>query len=337
MAPTLRPVDPLVSVVIPAYDAGAYLPATLRSILSQTFTDFEVIVVDDGSTDDTPAVLQRFAAADPRVRPVVLDRNGGRSAARNRGLDEARGRWVCPMDADDLWFRGRLREFVAASHRHPGADAFTDDLIEFTVTADGSVSLGQRYVSRVSWWMGGSHPLRLGPWFRDRECHMRAFIRRDLIERRGIRFPEGLSAGEDLAFYLQVAFAPGSPPPVRVAQANYYYRTGHSTRAANMAESRVRLTELAVERTGSAELRALVDATNPARMFTYQRADRIWAEQGRSGERDAGSDDVELVLDRFGGYRQLLVNRVFEAVGKVADRHLRPSILADVEGQLAAS
>src|SRR4051812_27875179 len=228
--------SPMVSVVIPAFNVAEYLPATLRSILAQTFTDLEVVVVDDGSTDDTPAILDAVAANDPRVRPIHRPANLGRSAARNHGIDLARGTWVCPMDADDLWFRGRLRELVAASEQYPAVEAFTDDLIEFTVRPDGGIDLGQRYVSRVSWWMGGTHPLRLGPWFRDRECHMRAFIRRDLIERHGIRFPEELSAGEDLAFYLQVAFASDAPPPVRVAQANYYYRVGHGTRAANMAE-----------------------------------------------------------------------------------------------------
>lgn len=328
--------DPHVSVVVPAHDAEAYLGATLRSILAQTYRDFEVIVVDDGSSDGTGALIDAFAADDDRVRPIHLDRNVGRSAARNVGLDAVRGRWVCPMDADDLWFRGRLRELVAASERYPGHEAFTDDLIEFTPRPDGTVALGHRYVSRVSWWMGGTHELRLAPWFRDRECHMRAFISRDLLERRHIRFPEELSAGEDLAFYLQVAFSPDTPPPVRVAQANYYYRVGHSIRAGNMAESRVRLTRLAVERTGSEELRRLVEETTPAKVFMARRADAIWAAQGRSGERDPGSDDVELVMDRWGGYRILAVNKAFEVLGRAADRHLRPAIAADIAEQLTA-
>ena len=121
--------DPFVSVVIPAYNAEPYLATTLRSILDQTFGDFEVIVAENGSTDATQDVLLEFAERDERVRPLLLGANVGRSAARNAGLDVAGGTWVCPMDADDLWFRGRLRELVAASRRYPAVDEFTDDLI----------------------------------------------------------------------------------------------------------------------------------------------------------------------------------------------------------------
>ena len=325
---------PLISVIVPVHNAERYIGATLASILDQTYRTLEVIVVEDGSTDETAAVIEQVAAGDDRVQIVHLGANRGRSFARNAALDRARGEWVCLTDADDLWFPGRLAEFVRASRQFPAVEAFTDDFIEFYEQPDGTVELGQRFVSRVSWWMGGNHPLRLGPWFRDSECHMRAFIRRDLIERHQITFPEELSAGEDLAFYLQVAFASDALPPVRVAQANYYYRAGHSSRAANMAESRSRLTDFAVERTGSDQLRRLVEATNPARVFTYHRADRIWAERGRSAERDAGSDEVELVMDRFAGYRQLAVSRALEALGRRADRHLRPAIAAEIERQL---
>ncbi|MEZ5321685.1 MAG: glycosyltransferase family 2 protein [Microthrixaceae bacterium] len=327
---------PLVSVVVAAYQAEATLGATLRSILDQTHRELEVIVVDDGSTDATSAVAEGFAEIDDRVRPVRIGHNVGRSAARNRGLDLARGVWVCPADADDLWARWRLREFFAAARRFGDVEAFTDDLIEFFVGSDGSVSLGHRYVSRVSWWLGPPHRLSLDTWFRDRECHMRAFIRRDLLDRHGIRFPVDLSAGEDLAFYLQVAFARGTPAPVRVARPNYYYRSGESVRAANMAESRVRMGEIAVAATGSRRLAELVAQTDPERVFMYRRADRIWAERGRSGERDPGSDEVELRMDRIAGCRRLVLNRLTEVLGRLADHRIRPSIVADVERQLAA-
>lgn len=89
---------PLVSVVIPAYNAAATLPATLDSVLAQTYPRIEIIVVDDGSRDGTPDVLARYA---PRVRGVRQD-NGGLAAARNAGLAAARGEFIALLDADDL-------------------------------------------------------------------------------------------------------------------------------------------------------------------------------------------------------------------------------------------
>jgi glycosyltransferase involved in cell wall biosynthesis len=92
----------LVSVVVPAYNAAATIEATMRSILGQSYKDLEVIVVDDGSRDDTLAILAPIAATDARVR-IVQQPNGGVARARNRGIAEARGDFIAPVDADDLW------------------------------------------------------------------------------------------------------------------------------------------------------------------------------------------------------------------------------------------
>jgi glycosyltransferase involved in cell wall biosynthesis len=90
---------PLVSVIIPTFNRAAYLPETLQSLQRQTLSDFEVIVVDDGSTDNTaPLVKERY----PSVR-YFYQENAGPAAARNRGLCEARGRFVSFLDSDDLW------------------------------------------------------------------------------------------------------------------------------------------------------------------------------------------------------------------------------------------
>ncbi|MBB3891671.1 glycosyltransferase involved in cell wall biosynthesis [Phenylobacterium haematophilum] len=98
----------LVSVVVPAYNATATLAETLRSALRQTHADLEVIVVDDGSKDGTRALAESFAAEDPRVR-VISKPNGGVAAARNAGIDAARGDFIAPLDADDLWHPDKLR------------------------------------------------------------------------------------------------------------------------------------------------------------------------------------------------------------------------------------
>ena len=149
----------LISVVMPAYNAAAYLPATVRSVLRQTFRDIELLVIDDGSTDDTAAAAVDAARGDARLRVISPGVNQGRSAARNLGIDEARGDWVCPTDADDLWARGRLAALVRAAHRFPLATAVTDDVMGFRIDASGEIRLGHRYASRASWWVGGAHVL----------------------------------------------------------------------------------------------------------------------------------------------------------------------------------
>lgn len=333
--------DPSISVVVAAFNAETTLETTLRSVLRQTFRDIEVVVVDDGSTDSTGAIAAAVARTDHRVRVITCDRNGGRSAARNRGIDESAGRWIAVMDADDLWFRGRLAALVRAAQAYPTATAITDDIMGFTLTDSaasptaGSIRLNHRHVTRASWWVGGMHTMQRASWFRDRECHMRPIVDRAFLARAGIRYPEQMSSAEDLAFYTQIAFSPEATMTVRVAEPNYYYREGQSTRAANMAESRPRVAALALENTGSEELRALIDETLAARMFIARRADEIWAAEGRAAERDEGSEDIVVVTDRVRGYRQLGINRVFERVGRLADRHLRPQIVHDILQQLS--
>lgn len=104
---------PAISVVIPAYNAERTLAETLESALAQTCRDIEVIVVNDGSSDQTSALVQAYAARDPRVR-LVEQANGGVARARNHGVDAARGAYVAPLDADDLWHPAKLERQLRA-------------------------------------------------------------------------------------------------------------------------------------------------------------------------------------------------------------------------------
>jgi glycosyltransferase involved in cell wall biosynthesis len=101
--------DPLVTVVIPSYNCGRFLQETLESAFAQTYRHIEVLVIDDGSTDDSPAVLDRYAG---RVR-VLRQPNQGVSAARNLGIRESSGELVAFLDADDLWHPEKLAKQVA--------------------------------------------------------------------------------------------------------------------------------------------------------------------------------------------------------------------------------
>lgn len=97
---------PLISVILPTYNGAATLTAAARSILRQTLRDLELIIIDDGSTDDSFAVAQRLA--DPRIRLYRNERNIGASRTRNRGIELARGAFIAPMDADDVCRPRRL-------------------------------------------------------------------------------------------------------------------------------------------------------------------------------------------------------------------------------------
>jgi len=117
-----------VSVILPTYNRANLVGEAIESVLGQTHRDFQLIVVDDGSTDETPAVLARFA--DPRLRIIRQD-NGGKSAARNRGLDEARGEFIAFLDSDDLWAPTFLESVLAVFSGEPELDFVFSDLIRF--------------------------------------------------------------------------------------------------------------------------------------------------------------------------------------------------------------
>lgn len=93
--------SPLISVIVPVYKVEKYLPACLDSLLAQTYRNFELIVVNDGSPDSCWQIMQRYAAQDARVR-IFNKENGGVSSARNFGLDVARGEYIGFVDSDDL-------------------------------------------------------------------------------------------------------------------------------------------------------------------------------------------------------------------------------------------
>lgn len=106
---------PQVSVVIPTYNCDRYLPEAIESVLSQTYNDYEVIVIDDGSTDRTQEVLQPYQS---QVRSIQ-QHNQGASAARNHGITLARGRWVAFLDADDVLFPDKLAAQIAIAAARP--------------------------------------------------------------------------------------------------------------------------------------------------------------------------------------------------------------------------
>jgi glycosyltransferase involved in cell wall biosynthesis len=110
---------PRVSAIVPAYNAARYLKATIESVRSQTYDDWELIVVDDGSTDDTRLVVQSYAPALGMKLRYIYQPNRGLPAARNTAIREARGEFIGILDADDVWLPARLERGVALMDRSP--------------------------------------------------------------------------------------------------------------------------------------------------------------------------------------------------------------------------
>ena len=98
----------MVSIVMPAYNCADYIEETLQSVLMQTYENWEVVVVDDQSTDDTKKIVKAFATKDKRIRLLELEKNSGVAIARNRGIVAARGNYIAFLDSDDLWRKFHL-------------------------------------------------------------------------------------------------------------------------------------------------------------------------------------------------------------------------------------
>lgn len=107
---------PFFSVIIPAYNLGKYIATTIQSVLAQTFQDFEIIVVNDGSTDETVSIIQSFH--DPRIH-LVSQPNGGVSRARNAGMKKAQGSYIAFLDGDDYWYPEHLALATDFFNLHP--------------------------------------------------------------------------------------------------------------------------------------------------------------------------------------------------------------------------
>ncbi len=114
---TAPPTAPVVTVLMAMYNAAAHLRAAVASVLAQTFSDFELVIVDDGSTDDSATIVESFG--DPRIRLIRNAANRGQTACLNQGLALARGAWIARQDADDLSDPERLARQMAYLQAHP--------------------------------------------------------------------------------------------------------------------------------------------------------------------------------------------------------------------------
>lgn len=193
------PSTPLVTVVIPAYNAAAFVGDAIASIQRQTLQDWQLIVVDDGSTDQTLAAAAQAAGNDARIRLIRFEQNQGISAASNAGFDAARGEFIARLDADDMALPPRLEAQVAAfrdSDRLAAAGSharvFGDVAEGVAHCALGDANIKARLFIGLNT-IGGSALM----------------VRRAFVQAHRIRFDESLLSAEDLGYLTAVMAAGG--------------------------------------------------------------------------------------------------------------------------------
>jgi len=211
---------PTISVIIPAFNAEKTIAETIASVQNQTFSDFEILVINDGSTDNTLEVIQTIK--DPRLHALSYE-NGGLPVARNRGISHSRGDFIAFLDADDLWFPDKLELQLAALQAQPEAGlAYSWTYYKFESEEDSYADTSNSFEGNVyanlllkNFLQSGSNPL----------------VRREVIDSIGYFDPQ-LKSCEDWDFYLRVA-AKWSFALVKKVQ--IIYRQSATTMTANLS------------------------------------------------------------------------------------------------------
>lgn len=190
--------QPRVSVIVPVYNVERFLEECLDSVLGQTFSDFEVVCVNDGSTDSSPSILERYRARDERI-VVVTQENAGLSAARNTGLRHARGEYVAFLDSDDYLEPRMLEKTVAKAQETRAQIVIFDYWLYFDGTGATGTYRDQALFGRLH---GSVFDLRSAPEIARFIGVWDRLFRRDFIEENGLRYVEG-RIYEDVSFCVE--------------------------------------------------------------------------------------------------------------------------------------
>ncbi|HLG03569.1 MAG TPA: glycosyltransferase [Bacteroidia bacterium] len=183
---------PLVSVIIPVYNAETFVAEAVQSILDQTLTDFELLVLDDGSTDKSVAILERFH--DKRIQIRRSEKNTGLIATLNRGLDLAKGRYIARMDADDISLPARLAKQVDFLEKNPSAGVVG--------TATTSFGNEKQIITRYLQTHGEICTVLL---FNSAMSHPSVMLRNSVLKQFGLRYDPQFLHAEDYDLWTRIA------------------------------------------------------------------------------------------------------------------------------------
>lgn len=189
---------PKISIIVPVYNGEKYIGDTIKSIQAQTFTNWELLIINDGSTDETVSVVDKFMSSDSRIG-LYQQENAGVSVARNNGLENAQGEYISFLDADDLWaptILSKLLESIQFDLNRKFVYARTNEIQGDEKSLIGPKGNTEGYLESFSY--SKTNEIRL-------TFHISAIlIERSIIEKYKLRFIEGLTIAEDTAFLLQL-------------------------------------------------------------------------------------------------------------------------------------
>lgn len=225
----------MISVIIPLYNKEKAIVATLQSVLDQTYTDYELVVVDDGSTDNSLHVVRSFAKASTpscTIR-IIHKENGGVSSARNRGIKEAIGEYIALLDGDDLWEPTFLEEQVKLirDFSKAGMWGVNTAFIKNGKCRKWEQGMGEGYRGYVENYFGTKH--------NDLFCSSSVVIRKDVFEEVGY-FDERISSSEDLDMWYRIIL---KYPVVFYDKVLVYYNQDAENRVAYDTDVRFPLTK----------------------------------------------------------------------------------------------
>lgn len=214
-------INPEISIIVPVYNTGKYLERCLNSILKQTFVNFELILVDDGSTDDSGKICDRFAEKDKRIK-VIHKQNGGQSAARNVGLDIAKGNFIGFVDSDD-WISVDMYEYLYNLLQNNNCDIANARYI--LVNDENNIDKGKEEKIRFFEEKGILREFLYEGTISGSYSPCRNLYKRSLFD--GIKFPVG-KINEDIITLYQVLY--NARKMVKSDKITYfYYQSANST------------------------------------------------------------------------------------------------------------
>jgi succinoglycan biosynthesis protein ExoO len=217
---------PTVTVLIAAYNAQEFLGRAIHSALSQSIPVLEVLIVDDASADGTVAAVEQLALKDRRVRLVKLNRNGGPSAARNAGLDAARGEWVAVLDADDAYLPRRLERMLGAVAGRD-VDIVVDNFRYYNPKTDTTSAPALEERDEIAEISLAHFLVRARPFTGEADWGLlKPVFRRAFLEEQGLRYPGFSRHGEDFLLLVE-AFLHGAKYAL-FGEAGYLYTDRNS-------------------------------------------------------------------------------------------------------------